>query len=126
MQHSSWDLEVHAREMQRQRLREADRARQIDAARQRNDQMGVSEMRFGISQLMNAVRYCLSPRRGAIDGAAAPALAGAALLPLPVEEPRVMPGARPSELSQPYAGMMILARGTSAPTTAQPCAAGDC
>jgi hypothetical protein len=45
--------------MQRQRLREADRARHIDAARQRNDQMGISEMRFGISQLMNAVRDCL-------------------------------------------------------------------
>jgi hypothetical protein len=84
MQHSSWDLEVHVREMQRQRLREADRARHIDAAQQRNDQMGISEMRFGISQLMNAVRDCLSHRRRVVDGAAAPALAGATSFPLPL------------------------------------------
>jgi len=30
MNHSTWDLEVHAREMQRRRLHEADRARLID------------------------------------------------------------------------------------------------
>ncbi len=126
MQHSTWDLEVHAREMQRQRLREADRARQIEAARQRGDQMGVPAMRFSISQLMTAVRDCLSPRRSAIDGAAAPALAGAALLPLPVEEPRLSPDARSGALSQPYAGMVVLARGTSTQSAAQPCAASDC
>jgi hypothetical protein len=126
MQHSCWDLEVHVREMQRQRLREADRARHIDAARQRNDQMGISEMRFGISQLMNAVRDCLSHRRGAIDGAAAPALAGAALLPLPVEEPRLSPDARSGARSQLYAGMVVVARGTSTQSAAQPCATSDC
>jgi hypothetical protein len=37
-----------------------------------------------------------------------------------------MPNAQSGGLSQPYAGMVILARGTRAPTTAQPCAAGDC
>jgi hypothetical protein len=126
MQHSSWDLEVHAREMQRQRLREADRARLIEAARQRGGQLGVSEMRSGISQLMNAVRYCLSPRRRAIDGAAAPALADAALLPLPVEEPRLSPDARSGARSQQFAGMVVLARGTSTQSAAQPCATSDC
>jgi hypothetical protein len=84
MQHSCWDLEVHVREMQRQRLREADRARHIDAARQRNDQMGISEMRFGISQLMNAVRDCLSHRRRAIDGAGGSGTVGAAFLPFSI------------------------------------------
>ena len=42
MQHSTWDLEVHAREMQRRWLREADRARQLEAARQRGDHMRCS------------------------------------------------------------------------------------
>jgi hypothetical protein len=126
MQHNTWDLEVHAREMQQRRLREADRARQIEIARQRGDQMRVPATRFSVSRLMAAFRHCLSPRRRSIDGAAVPALAGAALLPLPLEESRLSPDARSVGLSQPYAGMVVLARGTSAQSAAQPCAAGDC
>jgi hypothetical protein len=126
MQHSTWDLEVHAREMQQRRLREADRARQIETARWRGDQMRVPATRFSISRLMAALRNRLSPRRGLIDGATVPARAGAALLPLPLGEPRLSPDARSIGLSQPYAGMVILARGTNTQSAVQPCAAGDC
>ena len=122
MNHSTWDLEVHAREMQRRRFREADRARQIDAARLRGDQMRVSPIRFSISRFMTAFRNCLSPQRSAIDGAAGPAVGETRVMPLPALDPRPNPDA----LAQPYAGMMVLARGTTAQTTAQPCAAGDC
>ena len=126
MQHSTWDLEVHAREMQRRRLHEADRARQIETARQRGHHTRVPATRFSISRLMAAIRGCLSPRRRSIDGAAVPAPAAAALLHLSLEEPRLSPDARSGGLSQPYAGMVVLARGTSAQSAAQPCAASDC
>jgi hypothetical protein len=126
MQHNTWDLEVHAREMQRRWLREADRARQIDAARQRLDHLRVPATRFSISRLMAAFRDRLSPRRRSLDGSVVPARPAAALLPLPLEEPRLSPDARSGGLSQPYASMVVLARGTSAQSAAQPCAAGDC
>jgi len=126
MQHSTWDLEVHTREMQQLWLREADRARQLAAARQRGDRIEVPANRFSVSRLMAAVRDFLSPRRRSLDGSVAPARAGAASLPLPLEEPRLSSDARSAALSQPYAGMAVLARGTSAQSAAQPCAARDC
>jgi hypothetical protein len=126
MNHSSWDLEIYAREMQQRRFREADRARQIQAARQSGDSIRIPATRFSISRLITIFRQRFSTQPVPVDGEGSPALAAARLRPLSAEEARVMPGARPSELSQPYAGMMVLARGTSVPTTAQPCAAGDC
>ena len=125
MNHSTWELEVHARELQRRRLREADRARQIEAARQHGNRPRVPAARFSVARFMTALRTSLSPRRSALAGAA-PASAWAALLPLPLEEQRLRSQAPSGELSQPYAGMMVLARGTSPRNTVQPCAAGDC
>jgi hypothetical protein len=112
--------------MQQRWLREADRARLIETARQRREHMRVPATRFSVSRLMAAFRSFLSPRRCSTDGSAVPALAGAALLPLSLEEPRLSPDARSAALSQPYAGMVVLARGTSARSAVQPCAASDC
>ena len=126
MNHSTWDLEVYAREMQQRRFREADRARQIQAARQSGDAIRIPVTRFSISRLIAMFRQRFSTQPVPVDGARSPALAAAQLRPLSAEEPRVMPGARPSELSQPYAGMMILARGTGVPTTAQPWPRSGC
>src|SRR5215216_6044592 len=117
MNHSTWDLEVHAREMQRRRFREAERVRQIEAARQGRMQSHVLAPRFSISRVMTAVRDCLAPRSRPVADpryvAEAPALAGTALRSLPREMPALTPDARAARLSQPYAGMMVLARGTS-------------
>jgi hypothetical protein len=126
MNHNSWDLEVHAREMQERRFREAERARQIQTARQRDDGIRKPATRFSISRLMTAFRNCLSPQPILVDGGGSLTLVEDRLRPLPTGEPQVIPNARAGGLSQPYAGMVVLARGTSAPTTAQPCAAGDC
>ena len=126
MQHSTWDLEVHATEMQQRRQHEADRARQIDAARKRGDQTGDSAKRFSILRLMTAFRDSLTSQRRSIADAATPAVAETQVRPILVQESRLSQDARSGALSQPYAGMVILARGTSAQSTAQPCAAGDC
>ena len=125
MNHSTWDLEVHAREMQRRWLSEADRARQFETARQRGDQMRVPVTWFSISRFVTAFRNYLSPRRSSIDGAAAPVVEGQ-FLPRPVTVSRLSPDGPSGALSQPYAGMVVLARGTSVQNAAQPCAAGDC
>ena len=126
MNHSTWDLEVHARELQQRRFREADRARQIQAARQRGDSIQIPATRFSFSRLVTAFRQYLSPKPIPVDGAGSPELLAAGLSLLPAEEPQAIPNARSGGLSQPYAGMVVLARGASAPATAQPCAAGDC
>jgi hypothetical protein len=126
MNHSTWDLEVHAREMQRRRFREAEQARQIEAARRRGNGIRIPATRFSISRLFTAFRESLSPRPMPVDGAKSAALLATGVRPLPAAEPQLMPNARAGELSQPYAGMVVLARGTSAPTPAQPCAARDC
>jgi hypothetical protein len=126
MHYSSWDLEVHAREMRRRWLREAERARQFETARQRGNRPGVPAARFSVARFMTALRSSLSPRRSPVDGAAGPALAEAVPLPLPLEELRRGPDPRSSALSQPYAGMVVLARGTSVPNAVQSCPAGDC
>ena len=126
MHHSTWDLEVHAREMQQRRQREADRARQIDAARQRGDHTRRFADEIQHLAIGDRVPGLLAPQRRSIDGAAPPAVAENQVLPILVEESRLSPVARSDALSQPYAGMMVLARGTSAQSTAQPCAAGDC
>ena len=126
MNHNSWDLEVHAREMQERRFREAERARQILAARRRDDGISISATRFSISRLMTAFRNCLSPRPILVDGAGSLTLVEGRPRPLPAGEAQVIPNARAGELSQPYAGMVVLARGPNVQTAAQPCAAGDC
>ena len=125
MHHSTWDLEVHAREMQRHRFREAERARQIEAARQRRDGIHTRGTRFSLSRLITAFRQCFSLQPIPVEEVRTPALVGVRLRPSAAEESLVIPKVRTGELSQPYAGMMVLARGTSAPTTAQPCAR-DC
>jgi hypothetical protein len=126
MNHSTWDLEVHARELQQRRFREADQARQIQAARQCGDGLRIPATRFSFPGLVTAFRQCLSPRPIPVDGAGSLAVVEARIRPLLAEEPQAIPNARAGGLSQPYAGMVVLARGTNAPATAQPCAAGDC
>ena len=126
MHHSTWDLEVHAREMQQRRFCEAERARQFEVARHHSRQRHVTATRFSFSRLMTAVRNSLSPRPIRVTGAGSPALIESRLRPVAAEESQVIPKGMVGELSQPYAGMVVLARGTSAPTAAQPCAAGDC
>ena len=128
MHRSSWDLEVHARQMQQRRLREANRARQLDAARRGNTRYQPSW--FSISRFVSLAQAWLSPRRtleeDAMFGVEAQAPAQAALPPLPAGEPRWKPLARSSRLSQPYADMTVLARGPVALPAERPCGVGDC
>jgi hypothetical protein len=126
MHHSTWDLEVHAREMQERRWREATRARQVVEACRRGDQVPSPAPRFSVARLFTVARTWLSPRRTPVDHVEAPVASEAGLHATHVAEPLTKPIARPSRLSQPYAGMAVLARGPDVQTAHQPCSVGDC
>ena len=123
MHHSTWDLEVYAREMQERRWREATRARQIVEAGRRGDRPAP---RFSVARLASVARTWLSPRPTPLARVKLPTASEPGLLGMHVAEPPVEPGVRPSRLSQPYAGMVVLARGTGAQAAEQPCGVGDC
>ena len=129
MHHSTWDLEVHVRETQERRWREATRARQIEEARCRVD-VRQRASGFSISRFVTWAQTWLSPRRtlvgDPVDGVEAPTAAGVELPATPIAAPLTKPIAHPSRLSQPYAGMAVLARGTAAQTAELPCSVGDC
>jgi len=121
MHHSTWDLEVHVKEMQRRRLGEAMTARQVEAARCRAEgDHRVS--RFSVPHFVSAILARLSPWQAAgedprhdIEAATA---AREGLLPAA--------GGRANRLSQPYAGMVVLASGPGVRAAEQPCSVVDC
>ncbi len=129
MHHSTWDLEVHAREMQQRRWREATRTRQIEEARCRAGVRRPSAM-FSVARLVTAARTWLSPRRASVgdpaDSVEAPMASEVGLRAMRVAAPPAKSGLRPNLLSQQYAGMVVLARGTDARATEQPCGVADC
>ncbi len=129
MHHSTWDLEVHVREMQGRRLREANRARQIDAAFCRGDMRHQSSW-FSISRFVSLAQTWLSPRRtlvgNPVDGVEAAKAPAAGRQAMPGAAVPANRAASPNRLSQPYAGMMVLVRGTDVQTAEQPCSVGDC
>jgi hypothetical protein len=130
MQHSTWDLEVHVREMQTQRLREATRARQIEGARFPGGRGPFSGPRSIFARLVSLAESWLSFQWGLtvspVERAVERDQVESALARLPVEEPRFNTVTPSTRLSDPYAGMAVVARGITAQTTEQPCAVGDC
>jgi len=129
MNHSTWDLEVHVRETQQRRLHEANRARQIDEARCPADVRHPVAM-FSVARLMTFARTWLSLRWTAVtdsvDSVEEPMPSEARLNTLHVAEPPTNRGVQPVQLSQPYTGMVVLARGTGMQTAEQPCGIVDC
>lgn len=130
MHHSSWDLEVHAREMQERRLREVKRARQLDEALAGNGYGRGAAPNSTIARVIGAVRTWFSPARTSapdpVGSAAASAHFETGLPAISADEPRYLPAAPSNRISNAYAGMAVLARGTAARTAEQPCAVGDC
>ena len=75
--------------------------RQIDAARKRGHQTGVSPKRFSILRLVTAFRDSLAPQRRSIADAAPPAVAENQVLPILVQESRLSPVARSDTCQKP-------------------------
>jgi hypothetical protein len=111
MQHSSWDMETYARTIQDDRMREAAKARQLDAA-------GVA-WGSGLAALgARIARFVASFPERLNRGAPAPA---AVPTPAP-SEIAPTPRLKPLRTAEPYAAMIVVAR----PSADRPVRVGDC
>ena len=130
MQHSTWDLEVHVREMQRQRLREATRARQIEGARFPGGHGPFPGLRSSLARLVSLAESWLSFQSALtmspVETTGERDQVESELALMQTAEPRFKTVPPSNRLSDPYAGMAIVARGMTAQTSEQPCAVGDC
>ena len=127
MQHSTWDLEVHAREMQQRRLREATRARQIEGAGFPGGHGPFPGFRSHVARLVSLAESWLSFQWALtvspVDTTGERDHFESALPAVPAAEPRFKTAPPSNRLSDPYAGMAVVARGV---TAEQPCAVSDC
>jgi hypothetical protein len=127
MFHNAWDIEVHAREMQARRMREAARERLADAAA-RGGRRGVRSGGLGLARLVAMARDRLSaprprPEFSAVSETAAVSEPAIAIVP---ENPRHLPRAQPRRFAEPYAAMVVIARGAPPMRSEEPCRAWDC
>jgi len=120
MQLSSWYLEIHARETQRCAMREAELARQVDAAARHGAQSDGKERLTRPWRAVSALLAWLAPR-GSRRELAEAAPVGAACQPA---RPRASAGQpqlrRPARAAEPYAGMVVIACGQPAPPRERP------
>jgi hypothetical protein len=126
MFHGSWDMEVHAREIRDRHMRRADRERRAAAAVQGRRREGATLGTFGPVRLLAAARDWLFAPARVVSRAP-----GALPEPEPVIPDRGrslphLPSARPNRLAEPYAHMVVIARGTPAARAEEPCGAWDC
>lgn len=112
MHRSFWDLEVHAKDFQQRRWAEAARRRRADEA------MGIqasaaNPFDLGIARFMSTVRAWLASghTRRAPHGNGRAELAASAQTAAVLENSVRVPRVRPGWPAQPYADMMIIARG---------------
>jgi hypothetical protein len=126
--HSTWDLEVHARDMQERRQDEAARARQMHALARSAGQVRHSGLMEGIARFLARVSATVSPARGI---APAPAMDHA-----DVElEPARFGGAsgsaerivreRLAAQAEPFAAMVVIASGQTSKPVEQPRVGSD-
>ena len=130
MQHSTWDLEVHVREMQKQRLREATRARQIEGARFPDAHGPFPGLRSSLARLVSLAESWLSFQSALtmspVETTGERDQVESELASVQTAEPRFKTVPPSNRLSDPYAGMAIVAWGMTAQASEQPCAVGDC
>lgn len=127
MLHSSFDLEMHARTVQANALRDADRKRLLAAAR--DGQAWVSSVN-AISLLFAAIKARLVRRR-VVLAHIAPTAADESAVPnfsmmVVSEEPRAVVSRRPARAAEPYAAMVVIARSANVPLSRQPGEVREC
>ena len=124
MHSGSWELEVYARDFRERRWREAAKQRQVDEAARSVPRRRVNAFDFRITHLLAAVAAWRSSARTRLSRRTDRAASRQpALVP---ERERPAPRALPSHLTQPYAGMMIVARGPMVEVVEDPCVVSDC
>ena len=123
MHRSHWDLEVYARDFQERRWQEAARSRlSAQAAGTAQRPSFGTPFSLTIAGILGAWRSRLAFGRAA---AAPQSIADSGPIPAADVAPRPLRAAR-GRLVQPYADMVVVARGSMAGVTEQPCGVSDC
>ncbi len=123
MHRSHWDIEVYAKDFQERRWREAEQRRMADqAAGNEASSAAENSIDGAIARLLNAwmARFDSTPPAEARHPVAEPkATANAEIVSQPQRSTR-------GRLAQPYADMIVIARGTKAGVVEQPSVVSDC
>ena len=129
MFHSTWDLEVHARDMQERRRDEAARARMVQGLRRQGGQTRHQWLMEGIARFLTRVFGIVSPASGA---ALAPVLdhADAEFAPARVSgssgsAERIVTQ-RLARQAETFAAMVVIARGNANTSVEQSRVGSDC
>jgi hypothetical protein len=128
MQQTHWHLEMYAREMEQQRRREAELARQLFAAGLPSGAVSGLGLFAGIGRAIARLR------RGAEAASVptartlspAPAAPDVALVATAPAAPQAMSQRRLPRQTDPYAGMAVVARGQLFVPADEPCHAREC
>jgi hypothetical protein len=123
MHRSHWDIEVYAKDFQERRWQEAARRRLTnEAARRETPHGAVNPFMLAIAHVLNTWRSRLAPKRAATGSGH-----GAEPVATPSAE-IVAVSARPkrARAAQPYADMVVIARGPMVNVTEQPSGVSDC
>jgi hypothetical protein len=127
MLNSSFDLEIHARTFRENVHREAEKARQVEEARSRG-QVRRADPGQHLARMLTAAQSWLSARLiapSAQPGQMEAELPNVALI-VDAEDVRSTPQVRPTPATQPYAGMMVIARGKTLQPLEEPSVVRDC
>ena len=123
MHRSHWDIEVYAKDFQERRRQEALRRRLAEEATRRETSSGaVNPFNLAIARLLNAWQARLAPKRAATgpgQGTDLVATCGPEIVALPERPKR-------ARVAQPYADMVVIARGPVVNVTEQPSGVSDC
>lgn len=121
MHRSHWDLEVYARDFQERRRLEAARSRLGAEAAGKTGRAGGNPLKLACASILRAWNARLDSGRAAgfPEPVAEPGLNAADVAGQPHRSAR-------GRLSQPYADMVVIARGPRAGVTEQPSAVSDC
>lgn len=124
MYRSHWDIEVYAKDFQDRRWREAAQRRRAEEAvgSRSAGAVGVNPFNLAVARFLSAWSARFASGR-ATDAprpvADREGFGKSDVVPQPVREPR-------GRLAQPYADMVVVARGPMVGVTEQPCGVSDC
>jgi hypothetical protein len=124
MHRSYWDIEAYARDFHERHAQEAARRRLADEAASRGvaHPANPNPFNLAVARFLGTLRARLSSGRYA-DAGRADAESQAAARIESVSQPE---RALPIRLTQPYADMVVIARGTKAGVVEQPSVVSDC
>jgi hypothetical protein len=126
MELSSWYLDSHVRETRERAMREAEQARQVDAAARSGAQSDGMKRQAGPWRAISAMLAWLAPRGSRPEHAGAARMDAARQSARPYTSARQPRPRRPIRAAEPYAGMVVIARGPVVSKSERACPVATC